>query len=324
MKILHYEMFFLIFFIPTMLLLLFFDTNMRSNEQVRIQYNNALDHAVEDAIEHMVEYDSTDTVVINKDSAVENFYKSAYAALGISDSPNAKDWLDIYTPVMLLTDTNGFYIRHCYEVPAADGGTQTVSGWSEKYTYTRQGGQYILSFTISDIVQILDITNNSVLEGDYHDLLDMMPSLSTAFPFLASETQFQTEKHLCMSDAIADRMEYYINEHNRIADDYGIKYHFFLPSVTDDDWERAIDGISMMVIFQGYPYPSGRGYFNMVTVSGARMAKQPHYYIMPVNGRMVYHRDGCVLIRASAKEHPYDSARACAKAGAYPCNLCNP
>lgn len=324
MKYSHFELLFLIFFIPSMLLLLYFDTTMRSNEQAHIQYDNAIDHAVEDGIAHMVEYDATDNMILNKDAAVDRFYESAYAALGISDSPSAKVWLDIYTPVILMTDTDGFYIRHCYESTDTNGDTQMLSGWSEKYTYAKQGGQYVLSFTISDVVQILDTTSNSVMEGDYHDLLRMIPALSVAFPFLSSDTAFVTEKQLCMSDAISERMEYFINEHNRIANDYGIKYHFFLPSVGNDDWERAIDGIAMMVIFQGYPYPSGRGYFNMVTVSGSRLAKSPWYYISPVNGRNVYHRGNCTLITATAKEHPYDSARSCAKAGAYPCNLCNP
>lgn len=326
MKIIRFELYFVLIMLPIIAMLVYFNTSMRNNEKSKIQYDNAIDHAVEDGIAHMVEFDSTDTLIINKDAAVENFFDSAYAALGIMDSPSAQDWLDIYMPVILLTDTDGFYIRHCYEAPAADGGILTLSGWSEKYTYAAQGqsGGYVLSFTISDVVQILDVKNNTAMEGDYHDLLQMEPELLTEFPFLAGEEVFLTKKHLCMSDAITERMEYYLNEHNRIANDYGIKYHFYLPTITDYDFERAIDGISMMVVFQGYPYPSGRGYFNMVAVGGARLTKQPYYYISPVNGRTVYHRADCPLIADSAKEKPYDSARACADVGAYPCNLCDP
>lgn len=320
-------MYFVFLMITIFIMLFLYDTTMRNNNRTQIQYDNAIDHAVEDGVAHMVEYDSTDTVILNRDAAVNNFFQSAYAALGISDSPSAKVWLDIYTPVILMTDTDGFYVRHCYEVPAADGGIQTLSGWSEKYTYAKSSisNKYILSFTISDVVQILDTASGSVMEGDYHDLLQMMPDLVQEFPCMATDEEFLTAKHTCISDSITGRMEYYINEHNRIANDYGIKYQFFLPHITDYDWERAIDGISMLVVFQGYPYPSGRGYFNMVTVGGARLAKQPKYYITSEkNGRMIYHDFSCPQVTAAAKEKSYDNTRECAELGAYPCNLCNP
>lgn len=324
MKIIRFELYFVFLMVPIIIMLSMYDAGLRNNEISRIQYDNALDHAVEDGIAHMVEYDSTDTVIMNKDAAVVNFYRSAASALGIIDSPSAQDWLEIYTPVILITDTDGFYIRHCYEAPAADGGVLTLAGWSPKYTYSYQGGQYVLSFTVSDVVQILDTTSNSLMEGDYHDLLRMLPQLSLAFPFMTSEEQFETIRQQCISDTIEEQMEYYINQHNRIANDYGIKYHFFLPTITDEDWERAINGISMMVIFQGYPYPSGRGYFNMAEVSGARLAKEGEYFVTTENGRQVYHRDGCHLITDDARLTPYADAKSAAKTGAYPCNLCNP
>ena len=324
MKIIRFELYYVLLMVPMFFMLALFDMGLRNNETSRIQYDNALDHAVEDGIAHMVEYDSTDTVIMNKDAAVENFYRSAKAALGVMGSDVAQEWLEIYTPVILVTDTDGFYIRHCYEVPAADGGVLTLAGWSPKYSYAYQGGQYVLSLTVSDVVQILDSTSNSLMEGDYHDLLRMMPQLALAFPFMTSTEQFETVRQQCISDSIEEQMEYYINEHNRIANDYGIKYHFFLPTITDEDWERAITGVSMMVIFQGYPYPSGRGYFNMATVSGARLAKSSGYFITTVNGRQVYHRDGCHLITSDARLTPYDDVKSAAKTGAYPCNLCNP
>lgn len=324
MKIIRFELYFVFLMVPVILMLSAYDSGLRNNEVSRLQYDNGLDHAVEDSVAHMVEYDSTDTVILNKDAAVENFYRSAAAALGMIDSPSAQDWLEIYTPVILVTDMDGFYIRHCYETPAADGGIRTLAGWSPKYTYSYQGGQYVLSFTVTDVVQILDMTSNSLMEGNYHDLLLMMPQLSLAFPFMASKAQFEDIRQQCISDTIEEQMEYYINEHNRIAGDYGIRYHFFLPAITDEDWERAISGISMIVVFQGYPYPSGRGYFNMAEVSGARLAKGGTYFITAVNGRPVYHRDGCHLITSDARRMPYDDAKSAAGTGAYPCNLCNP
>ena len=323
-KITKFELYFVILILPVLFFLWNYDTTLRNNELSRIQYDNAIDRAVEDGILHMVEYDSTDDIIINRDSVVENYFESAYAGLGITDSPSAKDWLQIYTPVILLTDIDGFYVYHCYDVPASDGGTHTLSGWSEKYTYAYQGGQYVLSFTITDTIKVYDATSGTLMDGDYHDLMHVVPQLTVAFPFLSDDNDFKTVRDACMADAISERMEYYINEHNRIANDYGIKYHFYLPSVSDDDWERAINGISMMVVFQGYPYPSGRGYFNLVAVGGARLAKSNAYYITSENGMPIYHRDGCPLITSTSREHPYDKARTCAGKGAYPCSFCNP
>ena len=322
-KIIKYELFFVLLFVFIIGLPAIYDVSLRNTERERIQYDNAIDHAVEDGVYHMVEYDSMDEIVINKDAAVENYFRAAYAGLGIGDSPTAQSWLQIYTPVILITDIDGFYIYHCREIPMDDG-VDVSPGWSEKYTYSYQSEHYVISFSINDIVKILNKDTGVVQENDYRELVQRMPELVNELPFFRDAQSFCDMRNVVISDAITNAMEYYINEHNRIAEDYGIKYHFFLPTITTDDWERAINGLAMMVIFQGYPYKSTRGYFNMVEVGGARIAKDTNFYITQQQGRKTYHSADCSLLRQDALNEPYDKARDCALEGAYPCNLCRP
>jgi hypothetical protein len=323
-KITKFELFFLIIFIPIFSMLAYHNISLRQKEISRIQYNNALDHATENALSHMIEYDSTDQIIINKDAAVSNFFSSAYNGLGITESTVSQSWLALYTPVILITDTDGFYVYYSYDAVTDSGETFLAHGWSEKKTYTYQSDQYTISFTTSDDMRIYDTSSGILYDGNYHDLLQSYPALSVSLPFLNNEQTLANIKNTCMSDAISDTMAYYINEHNRIADSYGIKYDFFLPTITDDDWERAINGLAMIVVFQGYPYPSTRGYFNMVEVAGARITKSSSYYISNMSGGLYYHRNDCIYLSENDKLHPYASAFACAKAGAQPCNFCNP
>ena len=48
-----------------------------------------------------------------------------------------------------------------------------------------------------------------------------------------------------------------------------------LPLIEYEEWYRTIQDISMLVLFQGYPYGNSiTGTYNRVAIGGARIAKR--------------------------------------------------
>ena len=125
-------------------------------------------------------------------------------------------------------------------------------------------------------------------------------------------------------------MEYYINQHNKIARQYGISYKFSLPFISEDDWARTINDISLFSVFQGYPYVSTNpklGFLNIYAIGGARIVKPDAYYITEENGKKLYHLSLCKKVINAApevKSQVYGSRQECALQGAYPCPDCRP
>ena len=118
-------------------------------------------------------------------------------------------------------------------------------------------------------------------------------------------------------------MKLYINKHNHIASQYGITYTFALPTISDDDWNRTIDDISMMILFQGYQYGTSRTMvYNRYTISGARLRKSQLFYIQEYNGKKYYHTEDCELL--TDKSDVYKTKEECAKEGAFECPICKP
>lgn len=317
MRIINFALMFLCFIFPQYFNAVVSDRALAQTEKERIIYNNALDGAVEDAVSGLAEYDSGDQVYLNKDAAVEQFFLSLFSGFGILDNEDQQEWMKLYVPVVLVTDEDGYYIYHSYQV-TDENGKHIYQDWSEKMTYSYVYEKYVCSFSLTDRLRVLDTESWQCYEGDFHDLMEQLPEIS----FLADDTSYQTVRQAAVSDCISESMEYYINQHNRIAHDYGISYQFFLPEITDEDWSRSISDVSFMVLFQGYPYESVDGSYNRVEISAARILKKKYYYITKIEGVLYYHEESCNKV--TDRSVPHETARECAGLGAYPCPDCSP
>ena len=317
MRIINFALMFLCFVLPQYFHAVVNDRALAHTEKERIIYNNALDGAAEDAVSGLAEYDSADEIYLNKDAAVVCFFQSLYSGFGILEDEERQEWMQLYVPVILMTDEDGYYIYHNYQVTAEDG-RHVYQEWSEKCAYSYVYQKFVFAFTLTDQLRVLDTESGNCYEGDFHDLQGQLPEI----PFLASDTSYQTVRLMAVADCISRSMEYYINHHNRIARDYGISYQFFLPDIPDEDWARTISDVSFMVVFQGYPYESVNGYYNRVETSAARILKKKYYYITRNSGVLYYHEASCSKV--TDKTVPYESAKECAHLGAYPCPECSP
>jgi hypothetical protein len=285
----------------------------------KMEYNKALDSAIDDGISDLVEVDSKRNLVLNKDAAVNQFYESLFSNFGVIGNSQSENKLKTYVPIILVTDTDGFYI---YYSDTYQSGSETLINkkWSEKIHYSYQEGNLVFNFTLDTYLTIYDTDANAVYEGEYEDLKGQF----SGSQIMTDAETFDTIRRSAIIDKIEGEMNYYINKHNSIAYQLGITYQFWLPRIEESDWYRTIDDVSMLVVFQGYPYKAGStDTCNRYALGGARITKSDVYYITEENGMKYYHKSGCSHLINSA-DIAYYTKEECALEGAYPCPDCKP
>ncbi len=310
----------IIFFVIELTLITILDIRMNNLTAVsnrRIEYDKELDSAIEDGVMNLVEVDSKRNLVLNKDVAVNQFYESLFANFGVIGNGQAENKLKEYIPVILITDTDGFYINYS-DTYVLNGETLLGQKWTEKMPYAYQDGNLIYSFTLGTYVTLYNKSTNAIYEGEYKDLAAQFPE-----SIMTNDETFDTIRRNAIIGAIEQSMNYYINLYNKIASQFGITYQFWLPQIDKTDWYRTIDDISMLVVFQGYPYtPASMDTYNRYALGGARITKSKIYYITEENGLKYYHKAECPHVNVSGIA--YYTKEECALEGAYPCLECRP
>lgn len=310
----------IIFFVIELTLITILDiriNNLSAVSNRRIEYDKELDSAIEDGVMNLVEVDSKRNLVLNKEVAVNQFYESLFANFGVIGNGQAENKLKGYIPVILITDTDGFYINYS-DTYVSNGETLLGQKWTEKMPYAYQDGNLIYSFTLGTYVTLYNKSTNAIYEGEYKDLAAQFPE-----SIMTNVETFDTIRRNTIIGAIEQSMNYYINLYNKIASQYGITYQFWLPQIDKTDWYRTIDDISMLVVFQGYPYtPASMDTYNRYALGGARITKSKVYYITEENGLKYYHKAECPHVNISGIA--YYTKEECALEGAYPCLECRP
>lgn len=282
-----------------------------------IEYDKALDSAVDDGVIGLMELDSRRNLLLNKDTAVIQFYESLFANFGVIGNKRLENRLKGYIPIILVTDADGFYIYYS-DTYLSNGEKLLRERWSEKIPYFHEDDRLIYHFTLGPYITIYEKRSNLIYEGDYHDLRASFPG-----SILEDDELFDITRRSAIINAIENKMNFYINRYNQIAGQFGITYQFWLPGIDKTDWYRTIDDISLLVIFQGYPYTAaGSDTYNRYSLGGARIKKSRTYYITEENGRKYYHRSNCTHINGQGL--PYYTKEECALEGAFPCPDCNP
>lgn len=290
------------------------DTNEISDISLeKVEYSKALESAVDDGVFNLVEVDKNKSFILTKENAVEQFFISLAANFGVIGNKQQEEMLKLYVPLVLVTDIDGFYIYYSSKISMPTE-TILIRNWSEKYTFPFEEGNYIYYFTLGKGVKIVDKSTSTVYEGNY-DEMDLLPN-----SLLGNPERYEQTRRNTIINTIQGKMLYYINNHNHIAQEYGLQYHFWLPEVDTDDFYRTIDDVSMMVIFQGYPYRKSYETFNRYSFSAARIKKTRKYYITEINNRKYYHREECEDI--NQEEDVYYTPEESALQGAFPCMKC--
>ena len=307
--------------------------NLDAMTKKQIEYNNAVDTAVEDAAQQIVNVDDNRGIFKDKDTVLQNYFASLYANLGALSDSTAQTMIQLYTPVFAIIDNSGCFINYCTEATlpqdASSGAVSLVRTWSCKYPYGMTEGDFVYSFRLDGTIRVLRKSDNLVLVGTYKDIAGAhVGSMCDTL----SESEVTEIIHKVIIDTIEKKMSYFINKHNDVANSAGLDYKFSMPVITDASWSNTIKDTSLLAIFQGYPYKDGiGGTYNKMAFGAARVTKSARFYLYQSSqsGVLMYHKSTCPdLAGLSAEElaslESYNSKTECARHGAYYCEVCKP
>lgn len=235
------------------------EERLTTQTEQKIQYNNALDNAVEAALMDSVEHDSGRKLKVNYRELWDRFLTALYVNFDAMESPDRRVLLENCIPAAAIVEKDkvSFTSRK-------DG-----QRFFDSYFYRETYEDYTVDFTLSEYVYVWDRKKNEWLEGNYRDVALLYP-----VPVFV-DGSFDTERRRVILSVITTRLEEMVEEYNLYAKRAGIRYHFSFPVIPKEEWYRTVDDVSMLVLFQGYPYAGQRlGVYNRAAFGGARLRKQ--------------------------------------------------
>lgn len=331
MKIYHFALLFIIFFLAAVIKTDVSIGELKSIENEKEKITESLSLALSDAVNYLSRTGSYGADSINKEEVLSKFFTSLYSSLGITSNPMARAEIEIYIPVVLLCDVDGYYVYYFDEYKASDGNTYVERKWSEKMPYCYEDEYFIYRFTLTDMVYIYDKndlinTDEAVIVSTYKEFRES-PLFSdfkdkNSDCILFNDEDYELIRKNSIISRLEDVMAYYISRHNLIAQRQGISYSFSFPMDKRDEWADYIKDVNILVVFQGYPYGPGRDYtFNKIASVGANLIKKHRYYVEEKSWYNLAHREGCERIRNNEMilNETFDTIEECAKLGAYCC-----
>lgn len=345
MKITNYLLLFCIVFITIATPLDIEIQQLMAMTQQNVEYNNAVDSAIDDAVSQLVEAADMDQLQVGYTKCIDNFYNSLFAAFGALDSEVMQQNLLLHTPVLCIADFDGFTIIH--NKIGKNG--KLCKAWTEKlpyqktFFYLKDGYNkqfYTVNFTLTDKVSVKFEGDQRIYTGTYSELKQRYPGSNLDLNYYEHTIfnepgTFNNWRTKVITQSIIEQMNYYDKENNDIARSYGIKYDFHIPETAGTDLANGISGITFLALFQGYPYGTGtKETFNKFCVSGAHVVHTKVFYVRPSvesNGkkRYFYHKPGCKEYlhtdasgNFSGEGYAVDSSQKAAASGAMPCPHC--
>lgn len=331
MKIYHFALIFLIFLLSAVIKTDLSIGRLKAIENEKSELTASLSSATSDAVNYLSKTGSYGIETINKGEVLNTFFTSLYSSLGIISDVSAQSEIEIYIPVILLCDIDGYYVYYYDEYKSADGNTYIERTWTEKLPYTYEDEYFIYRFTLTDMVYLYDKHNimdseEKYIEIDYKEV--QTSSIYSEFRKLYKNSIFLNDEiyTLIRKGAIINKLEevmsYYTSRHNHIASRQGITYSFTFPTGNQEEWAEYIDDVNLLVVFQGYPYGSDRNYvYNKIASAGANIVKKPRYYVEEKSWYYLAHQQGCKKINESTSllEETFNSIEECVRLGAFCC-----
>jgi hypothetical protein len=330
MKIYHFALLFLIFFAAVVIKTDVKIGKMEDMAAEKVAMIESLYTASSDAIDDLAAAGNYGSNTIEKDEVINTFYSSLYANLGIISDKNAQAEIEMYIPVILLCDSDGYYVYYYNDYKDNDGKTYTKRIWSEKMPYPYRDDCFNYCFSLTDKVSIHDVnellpdTIQNVFEMDYHEF--QTEEIYEEFRdnnrncILLNDELYELTRKQTILNQLEEVLSYYTNKHNYIARQNGITYNFAFPPGSEEEWAQYLDDVSMVVVFQGYPYGADKNYtFNKVASAGANIIKKSFYYVEEKSWYKLAHKAGCpsLINNTMVMEETFDSIEECAKIGAY-------
>ncbi|BFH60136.1 hypothetical protein [Paenibacillus azoreducens] len=321
MKITNLAILFVCIFLPFMLVL---DMRTRDQEtvlQLKSQYTAALRTAVQDASkmlninelqEYEAGYQSVKFFKVNKELALDTFFRTLYLNFGVENDPIGQGTLASYIPVIGITDYDGFFLYTMSEYKDQTGQNLAKPMWRPKkpYAYSDGSGNSI-NFTLDSYVHAYDAASGKWVEGFREDLQGI-----TSIPLLNDPVNFDSVRRSTIIRSIQRDLAYFINAYNEYAIRNGISYTFKLPEIPHEEWTNTINDVGIIAFIQGLPI--GEQMYNNYALGGGRLVKKTNFYgaIDPQTGIKYYYKTTCGF--PYQVEEIFDHAKDAAAAGYIP------
>jgi hypothetical protein len=317
MKITNFGIIFILIIIPFMLFSHFeIRKETVSNFQNR-SYDNIVEKALSDASEALimdVDVNRDNRIEINKDYAIETFFKTLSLSFGYKDIIDI-EYLKSYVPIIIIIDYDGIYTYSVEKYNALSGEILIKHVLHEKKYFTYTEGNNIITLYLDGSYKVLSLTKNRTFYGTY----DELKAIAISIFFDNTEAEIEELRNKIVVDLISNEL-LKINDHNTFAEINGVKYDFFIPDTKYDLDTNTIDNIGIIASIQGFPKANGK-YNNFSVAINAIKERQR---ILGYNdaGKLVYHEEGCPGITGILIE-VFDSKKEAAQNGYYPDYECN-
>lgn len=262
--------------------------------------DSALLFASDTAAEQLAEGYGESNVYRLLENAESEFFRALSAGMEVFDDFDKKEMLNFYVPLLIVTNTDGFYMNYLYE--GEDNGAKTLTRiWSECQPYYYSDDEFIYRFFLNDEIYIIRKSNpEDIVKSTYQDIIansSLMSQLASSRVF-RSDADYREVKRASMAKSIETAAVRMINKHNAIAGQYGISMYYSVPSFLED-YTPAMEYPSFLAVFQGYPLSLRYSiFYNNCTSSAAYIAKVRKYTVelstdiaQPYS---VFHEEGCV------------------------------
>lgn len=285
----------------------------------------AADAAAEQLARTYQNVDVTDYLI----SASDEFFKSLVAGFSLYEKPDEQEELYYYVPALLVTVTDGFYVNYLSEVDI-DGAVGVKRVWTECQPYSYSDDYFVYRFFLDDRIIIYEKLTGDSIDKKVSEVFDdpaMLSALSKGNVF-TSEENYKLYKKSVISDCIATVIERMVNEHSRIAGQYGYNVLYTVPDFFSY-YTPSQSFPSFVAVFQGYPLSwANKTLYNNVSSSAAHISLAKRYVVEVSNSLeqpySVYHKEGCLHIGSYGKvlSGMYEENEVIREYGAYACGKC--
>ncbi len=237
--------------------------NMKEAREEINEMNERIEFAASSAIKTLKnEYGSDDVFTLT--------YEEFFRAYELHANDDVSD-LYLFVPAMVYCDTKGYYVG------SLDPDT-LIFEWTDLQPYMIENENFRLTFGLDDTFTISSgiydayCERESFFAEDEHELRDyekkensVANGIFHAYSYEFTKDNFYRLKSDAIIGSLQKTVGEYINSHNQITRDMGLKYIYTAPSFYSINQEYP----SFIVCFQGYPLKAnGRVYNNLYVRSG--------------------------------------------------------
>ncbi len=356
-------MIFYVFFVSTAVIIFLQIDSVTFASKENTSYGSKLTAAAHSAVETVDAKNALDGEYLwqnreDRQAAVDTFFY----AFASSMSTAADSRVQVTTPVILLVDTDGFYIGYnaLFKLSnIADRSKENEFANSMQITelipWSINKNGYSIRLYLNDTVLVTspegkrykgkrrDVANALLKASEDSGVVDYLnEDIEKTANGESLGSEYSYDRTAAIVGSVQETLNKYINEYNNSAVVNGESYHIEMPEVKGEMWHRLLENPTFVAFMQGTNVNTGKTIINTYAYAGGEYIKNEKYFITDDG---YYHRlktlieAGDVIVNSDGQyeitghygsyggytvDKLYNSMEECARHGANPCPDCIP